>query len=220
MTSKPNASEQDSSQQFSEESSYGKPSIMDVFSTRPVLSIVLSLGIVLMGLRAALELPILQFPKISSSSLVITTPYIGASAEVVQGFITEPIERAASSVPGVDYVDSRTTPGVSTVTVWLNLNEDSTRALAELSSRLDQIRFELPEGAEDPSVQVVRADRPIAIFYLTVNYDEDVAGISRIEATDYLARNVLCRNSRQFLEFSALVWKAVVTLLCGFGLIL
>jgi multidrug efflux pump len=191
MTSKPNASEQDSSQQFSEESSYGKPSIMDVFSTRPVLSIVLSLGIVLMGLRAALELPILQFPKISSSSLVITTPYIGASAEVVQGFITEPIERAASSVPGVDYVDSRTTPGVSTVTVWLNLNEDSTRALAELSSRLDQIRFELPEGAEDPSVQVVRADRPIAIFYLTVNYDEDVAGISRIEATDYLARNVV-----------------------------
>ncbi len=183
MSSKPSSSSPASSQ-------YGKPTVMDVFSTRPVLSIVLSLGIVLMGLRAAMELPILQFPKISSSSLVITTPYIGASAEVVQGFITDPIERVASSVPGVDYVDSRTTPGVSTVTVWLKLNEDSTRALAELSSRLDQIRFELPEGAEDPSVEVVRADRPFAVFYLTVNYDEANTQISRLEATDYLARNV------------------------------
>ena len=168
-----------------------RASIMDVFSERPVLAIVLSLGILLIGIRAAANLPILQFPKISSASLQITTPYIGASAETVQGFITEPIERAASSVPGVDFVDSRTTPGISVVTVWLKLNEDSTRALAELSSRLDQIRFELPEGAEDPSVQVVRADRPFAIFYLTVNYDEEVAEISREEATDYLSRNVV-----------------------------
>ncbi|MEO0367344.1 MAG: efflux RND transporter permease subunit [Pseudomonadota bacterium] len=165
-------------------------SVMDIFSTRPVLAICLSLAIVLTGLRAAFDLPILQFPKISSASLVITTPYIGASAEVVQGFITEPIERAAASVPGVDYVDSRTTPGTSVVNVWLKLNEDSTRALAELSARLDQIRFELPEGAEDPSVEVVRADRPFAIFYLTVNFDQEIAQISRLEATDYLTRNV------------------------------
>jgi len=168
----------------------GRPSIMDIFSTRPVLAIVLSLGIVLLGFRAALELPILQFPKISSSSLQITTPYVGASAEVVQGFITEPIERAAASVPGIDFIDSRSTPGISSVTVWLKLNEDSTRALAELSSRLDQIRFELPQGAQDPSIEVVRADRPFAVFYLTVNYDEEVAEISRLEATDYLTRNV------------------------------
>ncbi|NNC98644.1 MAG: efflux RND transporter permease subunit [Gammaproteobacteria bacterium] len=168
-----------------------KPSIMDIFSERPVLAIVLSLAILLIGLRAAVQIPILQFPQISSASLKITTPYIGASAETVQGFITEPIERAASSVPGVDYVDSATTPGISTVTVWLKLNEDSTAALAELSSRLDQIRFELPEGAEDPSVEVVRADRPFAIFYLTVNYDEQTAEISRLEATDYLSRNVV-----------------------------
>ncbi|MFT5573701.1 MAG: multidrug efflux pump [Cryomorphaceae bacterium] len=167
-----------------------KASIMDVFSTRPVLAIVLSLAIFLVGIRAAIDLPILQFPKIASTSLQITTPFIGAPAEVVQGFITEPIERAASSVPGVDYVDSSTTLGVSIVTVWLKLNEDSTHALAELSSRLDQIRFELPEGAQDPSVEVVRADRAFAIFYLQVNYDEEVAEISRLEATDYLSRNV------------------------------
>ena len=168
-----------------------KRSIMDIFVTRPVLAIVLSLALVLIGLRAAVELPILQFPRIESASLQITTPYIGASAEVVQGFISEPIERAAASVPGVDYVESNTTPGLSTVTVWLRLGVDSTRALAELSSRLDQIRFELPEGAEDPSVQVVRADRPFAVFYLTVNFDEIEAGMSRLEVTDYLSRRVV-----------------------------
>ncbi|MFT4732320.1 MAG: multidrug efflux pump [Gammaproteobacteria bacterium] len=169
----------------------GKPSIMDVFCKRPILAIVLSLALCLVGIRAALELPILQFPEIESASLQIVTPYVGASAQVVQGFITEPIERAAASVPGVDYIDSNTTPGVSTVTVWLRLGVDSTRALAELSSRLDQIRFELPTGAEDPTVQVVRADRPFAVFYLTVNYDEEAAGMSRFEVTDYLSRRVV-----------------------------
>ena len=168
-----------------------KPSIMDVFCRRPVVAIVLSLVLVLVGLRASIDLPVLQFPKIASASLVITTPYVGASADVVQGFITEPIERAAASVPGIDYIDSNTTPGLSTVNVWLKLNEDSTSALAELSSRLDQIRFELPEGAEDPSIQVVRADRPFAVFYLNVDYDEENAGMSRLEVTDYLSRRVV-----------------------------
>jgi len=173
------------------DSESSKPSIMDVFVKRPVLAIVLSLALVLVGIRASMDLPILQFPRIESASLQITTPFIGASAEVVQGFITEPIERAAASVPGVDYVDSNTTPGISTVTVWLRLGIDSTRALAELSTRLDQIRFELPEGAEDPSVQVVRADRPFAVFYLTVNFDQETAGMSRLEVTDYLSRRVV-----------------------------
>lgn len=167
-----------------------QPSLMDVFCTRPILAIVVSLAIVLIGLRAASNLSVLQFPQISSASIQISTPYVGASAEVVQGFITEPIERAASSVPGVDYVDSVTTPGVSTVTAWLRLNEDPADALAELSARIDQIRFELPEAAEDPAIQVVRADRPFAVFYLTVNFDEQEAGMSRQEVTDYLRRNV------------------------------
>jgi multidrug efflux pump len=166
------------------------PSKMDIFSKRPVLAIVVSLILILVGIRAAMNIPILQFPQISSASIQITTPYIGASAEVVQGFITDPIERAASSVPGIDYVESNTTPGLSLVTVWLKLNEDSSSALAELSTRIDQIRFELPEGAEDPSIQVVRADRPFAIFYLTVNFDSEAAGMSRIEVSDYLSRNV------------------------------
>ncbi|MBT0586623.1 efflux RND transporter permease subunit [Alteromonas oceanisediminis] len=167
-----------------------RPNIMDVFSLRPIVAIVLSLAIVLVGIRAAIDIPVLQFPKISSASIQITTPYIGASSEVIQGFVTEPIERVAASVPGVDYVDSRTTPGTSVVTVWLRLNEDTTQALAELSARIDQIRFELPEAAEDPMIEVVRADRPFALFYLTVNYDQQEAGMSRLEVTDFLSRNV------------------------------
>ena len=75
-------------------------------------------------------MPVLEFPEIESSALVITTPYIGASAKTVQGFVTDPIERAVSTVPGVDYVDSSTTAGRSVVTAWLKLNESSTLAFA------------------------------------------------------------------------------------------
>ncbi|KJS05618.1 MAG: acriflavine resistance protein B [Gammaproteobacteria bacterium BRH_c0] len=165
---------------------YGSPTVMDIFVTRPVLSLVLCLILIIAGVRAALEIPVLEYPRIESSSLVITTSYVGAPAAVVQGFITDPIERVAATVPGVDYVDSATLAGLSTVTVWLNLNEDSTSALAELSSRLDQIRFELPAGAEDPSVEVQRADRSGAVFYLDVITEH----FTRAEVTDYLARHV------------------------------
>ncbi|MEC8427032.1 MAG: efflux RND transporter permease subunit, partial [Pseudomonadota bacterium] len=165
---------------------YGAPAFTDIFVTRPVLAIVISLILVLTGIRAALELPTLQFPRIESSSLVINTAYVGASADVVQGFITDPIERAAATVPGVDYVDSNTLAGLSTVTVWLKLNENSSEALAELTTRLNQIRFELPAGAEDPSVEVRRADRENAVFYLPVHTE----GLGRADVTDYLIRHV------------------------------
>ncbi len=145
-----------------------KPRFTDIFVIRPVLAVVISLALIIGGLQAASSIPVLEFPQIESSSLVISTAYVGAPASVVQGFVTEPIERVASTVPGVDYVDSSTTAGSSTVTVWLKLNEDSTAALAELSSRLSQIRYELPAGAEDPAVTVQRADRSAALFYLDV----------------------------------------------------
>ncbi|MGB5257188.1 MAG: efflux RND transporter permease subunit, partial [Woeseiaceae bacterium] len=128
-----------------------KPRFTDIFVQRPVLAVVIAVAITLVGLRAAVQLPVLQFPSINSSSLQISTPYVGASAETVQGFITDPIERVAASVPGVDYVDSVTTAGYSLVTVWMKLNEDSSNALAELTARLNQIAFELPAGAEDPA---------------------------------------------------------------------
>jgi len=164
-----------------------RPKATDLFVRRPVLALVVCLVLVLGGLRAALDLPVLQYPQIESSALEITTPYVGASKEVIQGFVTDPIERVAVSVPGVDYVDSQTTPGASTVTVWLELNESSTDALAELTARLNQIRFELPEGAEDPVIEVRRADRPQAAFYLDVALTGE---LTRAEVSDYLTRNV------------------------------
>ena len=167
--------------------STGKPSFFDIFIERPAVAAVISLALILLGLRAAVVMPVLEFPEIESSSLVITTPYVGASAETVKGFVTDPIERAAATVPGVDYVESSTTAGISTVTAWLKLNEPANLALAELNTRLGQIRFELPAGAEDPTINVNRADANTAIFYLDVSME----GRSRSETADYMTRNVV-----------------------------
>ena len=164
-----------------------KPSVMDMFVKRPVLAVVLSLLIVLAGIYASGSISVQQYPKIESASLEITTVYTGASAEIVKGYVTEPIERVASTVPGVDYVDSITTSGNSKVTAWLTLNHDSTDALTEMTTRLGQIKFELPEGAEDPAVAVRRTDSPYAIFYLDVVSPD----MSRGQTTDYLSRNVV-----------------------------
>jgi len=159
---------------------------VSIFIKRPVISIVLSLVICLAGIWAVMKIPVLQFPKIESASLVITTNYTGAAASVVKGFVSEPIERIAATVPGVEYVDSSTVSGQSTVTAWLKLNQDSTRALAELTAKLSQIRFELPADIEDPVISISRTDRPFAVFYLNVHAKE----ITRSALTDYLTRQV------------------------------
>jgi multidrug efflux pump len=163
-----------------------KANSMDIFVQRPVLALVLSAVIILAGIGATRSIPILQFPQMESASLQVSTVYVGASADVVQGFVTEPIERVMSTIPGVDYVDSRTMAGLSTVTAWLKLNENSTDALAEATARLSQIRFELPAGAENPAVSVTRADSQNALFYLDVFSEQ----MSRAQVSDYLNRNV------------------------------
>ncbi|QBY03665.1 efflux RND transporter permease subunit [Thalassotalea sp. HSM 43] len=166
---------------------YNKASVMDVFVRKPVIAIVLSIVICLAGLAAIMKIPVIQFPQMESSSLTIATYYTGASADVVKGFITEPVERVAATIPGVDYVDSKTTAGSSTVTAWLKLNQDSTRALAELNTKLSQISYELPADAQDPIVSVVRADRAYAAFYLNVNFGERDSS----QVSDYLNREVI-----------------------------
>ncbi|MCF2907229.1 efflux RND transporter permease subunit [Pseudoalteromonas sp. DL2-H2.2] len=159
---------------------------MDRFVTMPVLAVVLSAMICIGGLWSVLKITVLQFPKIESSSLVVSTTYTGASADTVKGFVTEPIERVTATVPGIDYVESTTTAGVSTVTAYLNLNEDSSKALAELTARLGQVSYMLPSESEDPVVTVQRADRPHALFYLNIENQ----GVSLIQLTDYLSRQV------------------------------
>ena len=141
-----------------------KPRWNDIFVKRPVIAIVVSLLLLLAGIRSAVDIPVLQFPVIQSSSIQIITPYPGRPPSRSKAFVTEPIERVANAIPGVDYVESVTTSGESIVTAWMQLNEDSTDALAELSSGLSQIRLELPDGAEDPFIEVSRADSPLRAF--------------------------------------------------------
>ncbi len=161
-------------------------SITDLFIRHPVLAAVINLALVLIGVRSAFLLPIQQYPKLESTSIEIQTIYIGASAETVRGFLTTPIERAVSSIAGVDYIESSSTAGVSLITVRLKLNHDSTQALAEVNARLQQVRRELPQEAEPPVISLSRADRPYASFYLSFTSSEmDISGL-----TDWLSRTI------------------------------
>ncbi len=161
-------------------------SITDVFVRHPVLALVVNLVLVLVGVRVATSLPVQQYPKLDSASVIITTVYTGASAETVRGFLTTPIERAVSAIGGIDHIESESRQGVSMVTIRLELGYDTTRALAEVTARLQQVRSELPSEAEPPMVDVQRADRPYASFYLSFTSDER----SLAQITDYLTRNV------------------------------
>jgi multidrug efflux pump len=158
----------------------------DVFIKHPVLAVVVNLVIVLVGIRALTTLPVQQFPSIESSSVIINTVYTGAGAETVRGFLTTPIERAVSAISGVDHIESTSRAGLSTVTIRLKLNHDSTAALAEVTARLQQVRSELPAEAEPPVVEIQRADRPYATFYLGFTSTER----SVPEITDWLTRSL------------------------------
>ena len=161
-------------------------SFTDVFIKHPVLALVVNLVILLVGLRALNGLPVQQYPQVESSSVLITTVYTGASAETVRGFLTTPIERAVSAISGVDHLESTSRAGVSTITVRLKLNHDSTAALAEVTARLQQVRSELPAEAEPPVVEMQRADRPYASFYLSFTSGQRSAP----EVTDFLLRTL------------------------------
>src|SRR5512138_1781319 len=161
-------------------------SFTDTFIKHPVLAAVVNLVILLVGWRALSSLPVQQYPKIESSSVVITTVYYGASADTVRGFLTTPIERAVSAISGVDYIESNSRAGVSTVTIRLKLDHDSTKALAEVTARLQQVRSELPQEAESPVVEVQRADRPYATFYLSFSSKERTVPA----ITDWLVRTL------------------------------
>ena len=163
-------------------------SAIEVFVTRPVVAISFCLLIMLAGIKSSLEMTVSEFPQIESAALRIHTTFVGASADEVKSFITIPIEEAVSNVSGIDYVDSVTKAGSSIVTVWLNLNEHVPDALAEISTSINRIKYKIPSGAYDPQIEIIRADRPWASFYLPVILSD---GMSRTLVTDYLERNVV-----------------------------
>jgi multidrug efflux pump len=163
-----------------------RTSLTDLFIKHPVLAIVVNLVILLAGWRAMTALPVQQYPKIENSLVVITTIYYGASAETVRGFLSTPIERMVAAISGVDYVESTSRAGVSTVTVHLKLNHNSTAALAEVTARLQQVRSELPPEAEPSAIEIQRADRPYASFYLSFSSHERTVPA----VTDWLLRTL------------------------------
>src|SRR5687767_4094466 len=163
----------------------------DIFIRRPVLAIVVNLVIIIAGLQAARSLTVRQYPKLESATVTVKTPYVGASADLVRGFITTPLERAIAAADGIDYIESQSTQGVSTINVRLKLNVPATAALADISSRVDQVRADLPPEAQVPAIQVEPSDAQIAAMYLS--FTSDVLQDNQV--TDYLIRVVQPRLS-------------------------
>ena len=163
----------------------------DLFIRRPVLAMVISLLIVIAGLQALRSLNVRQFPKSENAAVTVTTVYVGADAELVRGFITTPLERAIAAADGIDYLESRSAQGISTITARLKLNYDATKALAEISSKVDQVRRDLPPEAEVPVINIESADSQFAAAYLS--FTSEV--LTQNEITDYLTRVVQPRLS-------------------------
>jgi len=163
----------------------------DLFIRRPVLAMVISLLIIIAGLQALRSLNVRQFPKSENAAVTVTTVYVGANAELVRGFITTPLERAIAAADGIDYIQSQSAQGVSTITVRLKLNYDAIKALSEISSKVDQVRNDLPPEAEVPVINIESADNQFAAAYLS--FTSDV--LTQNEITDYLTRVVQPRLS-------------------------
>ena len=119
-------------------------SFTDIFIRRPVLALVVSLVILIAGLQAIRTLSIRQYPRSENASITVTTIYVGASADLVRGFITTPLERAIAAADGIDYLQSQSAQGVSTITARLKLNYDGNKALSDISTKVDAERNNLP----------------------------------------------------------------------------
>jgi multidrug efflux pump len=160
-------------------------SFTDIFIRRPVLSSVVSLLILLIGLSAAFNLPVRQYPELANTTITITTTYPGANADVIKGFITVPIQQAVASAEGIDTLTSSSQQNVSTVTLNLRLNADPDRAVTDVLAKVNQVRTVLPPEAQDPIV-IKQTGESTALMYLSFN--SDVLTSSQI--TDYLTRVV------------------------------
>jgi len=161
-------------------------SITDLFIRRPVLAIVVNLLIVIAGLAAWKALSVRQYPLSENAAVQISTVYVGASAELVRGFITTPLERAIGAAEGIDYLESKSLQGISIITARLKLNYNTTKALADISSKVDQVRNDLPTEAQVPSISVQSADSRFAAAYLS--FSSEI--LSQEQITDYLTRVV------------------------------
>jgi multidrug efflux pump len=165
--------------------------LTDLFIRRPVLAIVVNLVIIIAGLQAIRTLNVRQYPKLESATVTVRTPYVGANADLVRGFITTPLERSIAAADGIDFIESQSTQGLSTINVRLKLNFPASSALADISARVNQVRQELPPEAEVPAINLEPSDSQIAAMYMSFG-----SGILEDnQVTDYLIRVVQPRLS-------------------------
>lgn len=160
-------------------------SFTDLFVRRPVLSTVVSLMILLLGLRAILALEVRQYPETQDTVVTVTTQYPGASGELIQGFITTPLQQAIAEANGIDYLSSKSVQGTSTIEAHMRLNYDPNAAVAEIQAKVAGQRNQLPIEAEDPVITSQTGD-PTALMYMA--FFSDTMKPSQI--SDYLLRVV------------------------------
>src|SRR5690349_5293220 len=160
--------------------------LTDLFIRRPVLAVVVNLVILIAGLQSIRSLTIRQYPRSDVAVINVTTAYVGANADLVRGFITTPLERVIASADGIDYLESSSTQGVSTITVHLKLNYDSNDALTQIQAKVAQVRNTLPPEAEAPIISLETADSQFAGMYLSFSSSD----LDQNQITDYLVRAV------------------------------
>src|SRR5216117_2157140 len=160
--------------------------LTDLFVKRPVLAVVVNLVILIGGLQSIRSLTVRQFPRSDIATVQVTTAYVGANADLVRGFITAPLERVIAGAEGIDFMESSSAQGVSTITVHLKLNYDTNAALTQIQSKVAQVRNTLPPEAEAPIIDLQTADAQFAAMY--IGFASDVLDQNQI--TDYLTRVV------------------------------
>ena len=165
--------------------------ITDLFIKRPVLAMVINLLILIAGLVSINTLSVRQYPRSDIAVVTVKTVYVGANADLVRGYITTPLERVIASADGIDYMESSSAQGLSTITVHLRLNFDTNAALTQIQAKVAQVRNELPPEAEAPVIEVESKDSEFAAMYLSF-YSED---LDQNQITDYLTRVVQPRLS-------------------------
>lgn len=156
----------------------------DLFIKRPVLAVVLSLILLVLGLKAFTELQVRQYPEIETGVVTITTTYPGASAQSVQGYVTQPLQAQIAQAEGIDYMTSKSTLGQSLITVNLKLDFPTDRALTEILSLVQQVKYRLPSGTQDPSIVKSTSQSPI----LYISFESDTLKAEQI--SDYVSRVV------------------------------
>ena len=158
----------------------------DLFVRRPVLAIVVNLVILIAGLQSIRSLSVRQYPRSDIAVVEVTTTYVGANADLVRGFITTPLERVIASADGIDYMESSSAQGLSTIDVHLKLNYDTNAALTQIQAKVAQVRNDLPPEAEAPVIELQTADNQFAAMYLGFSSSD----LDQNQITDYLTRVV------------------------------